>query len=135
MSGCHSLPWMDERHGSSLHQKAYYDEPSFRDSKVIFSLYEEGFKSNLAPNFPEQLLFKEITSEDVSMMTSPVNYEELCKLAVAYSDGVIQNDKTVNKNVLDYARSLNVPVLEYSSADTYADACDAFYDKVFDAAE
>lgn len=116
-------------------KKAYYDEPSFRDSKVIFSLYEEGFKSNLAPNFPEQLLFKEITPEDVNMMKSPVNYEELCKLAVAYSDGVIQNDKTVNQNVLDYARSLNVPVLEYSSADTYADACDAFYDKVFDAAE
>ena len=112
-------------------KKAYYDEPSFRDSKVIFSLYQEGFNSNLAPNFAEQVLFKEVTPEDVSMMKSPANYEELCKLAVAYSDGVIQNDETVNQNVLDYARSLNIPVLEYASGDAYADACDAFYDKVF----
>ena len=63
------------------------------------------------------MLFKEVTPEDVSMMKSPANYEELCKLAVAYSDGVIQNDETVNQNVLDYARSLNIPVLEYASGD------------------
>lgn len=56
-------------------------------------------------------------------------------LAVAYSDGVIQNDETVNQNVIDYAHSLNIPVLEYASGDAYADACDAFYDKVFDGAE
>lgn len=98
---------------------------------MIFSLYQEGFNSNLAPNFAEQVLFKEVTPEDVSMMKSPANYEELCKLAVAYSDGVIQNDETVNQNVLDYARNLNIPVLEYASGDAYADACDAFYDKVF----
>ena len=116
-------------------KKAYYDEPSFRDSKVIYSLYQEGFKSNLAPNFADQVLFKEVTPEDVSMMKSPASYEDLCKLAVAYSDGVIQNDETVNQNVIDYARSLNIPVLEYASGDAYADACDAFYDKVFDGAE
>ncbi|MBM6759511.1 glycogen/starch synthase [Bacteroides mediterraneensis] len=116
-------------------KKAYYDEPSFRDSKVIYSLYQEGFKSTLAPNFADQALFKEVTPEDLSMLKSPASYEDLCKLAVAYSDGVIQNDETVNQNVIDYAHSLNIPVLEYASGDAYADACDAFYDKVFDGAE
>ena len=116
-------------------KKAYYDEPSFRDSKVIYSLYQEGFKSTLAPNFADQALFKEVTPEDLSMLKSPASYEDLCKLAVAYSDGVIQNDETVNQNVIDYAHSLNIPVLEYASGDAYADTCDAFYDKVFDGAE
>lgn len=116
-------------------KKAYYDEPSFRDSKVIYSLYQEGFKSTLSPNFADQALFKEVTPEDLSMLKSPASYEDLCKLAVAYSDGVIQNDETVNQNVIDYAHSLNIPVLEYASGDAYADACDAFYDKVFDGAE
>ena len=116
-------------------KKAYYDEPSFRDSKVIYSLYQEGFKSTLAPNFADQALFKEVTPEDLSMLKSPASYEDLCNLAVAYSDGVIQNDETVNQNVIDYAHSLNIPVLEYASGDAYADACDAFYDKVFDGAE
>ena len=116
-------------------KKVYYEEPSFRDSKVIFSVYNEGFKSTLNPNFTQQLMLKEITPEDISMIKTPVDYEELCKLAVSYSDGVIQNSESINPNITDYARKLNIPVLDYQTADTYADACDAFYDQVWDAAE
>ena len=65
------------------------------------------------------------------MIQTPVNYDELCKLAIAYSDGVIQNSENVNPGVMEYARSLNIPVLDHQSQETYADACDAFYDKVW----
>lgn len=111
-------------------KKAYYDEPSFRDSKVVYSVYGEGFKSTLDPNFTSQLLLKEITPDDVNMIKTPVDFENLNKLAVAYSDGVIQNSETVNTNVTDYARSLNIPVLDYQQPDKLADACDAFYDRI-----
>ena len=111
-------------------KKAYYDEPSFRDSKVVYSVYGEGFKSTLDPNFTSQLLLKEITPDDVNMIKTPVDFENLNKLAVAYSDGVIQNSETVNTNVTDYARSLNFPVLDYQQPDKLADACDAFYDRI-----
>ena len=30
---------------------------------------------------------------------------------------------------MDYARSLNIPVVDYQPEDTYADACNALYDK------
>lgn len=117
-------------------KKAYCDEPSFRDSKVVFSVYGDGFKSNLAPNFTEQLLLKGITPEDVKMINSPVNYEELCKLAIAYSDGVVQNSEQVNQNIIDYAHSLNIPVVGYESDDAaFADACNALYNKVTEDAE
>ena len=111
-------------------KKAYYDEPSFRDSKVVYSVYGEGFKSTLDPNFTSQLLLKEITPDDVNMIKTPVDFENLNKLAVAYSDGVIQNSETVTTNVTDYARSLNIPVLDYQQPDKLADACDAFYDRI-----
>lgn len=116
-------------------KKVYYEEPSFRDSKVIFSVYGEGFKSTLSPDFTQQLMLKEITTEDISMIKTPVDYEELCKLAVSYSDGIIQNSESINPNITDYARKLNIPILDYQTADTYADACDAFYDQIWDAAE
>ena len=111
-------------------KKAYYDEPSFRDSKVVYSVYGEGFKSTLDPNFTSQLLLKEITPDDVNMIKTPVDFENLNKIAVSYSDGVIQNSETVNTNVTDYARSLNIPVLDYQQPDKLADACDAFYDRI-----
>lgn len=111
-------------------KKTYNDEPSFKGTKVVFSLYEDDFKSNLATNFKEQTLFKDITMDDLKMVNNTVNYEELCKLAVAYSDGVIQNSQNVNQKVLEFAQSINVPVLEYQSEEAYADAVNAFYDKV-----
>ena len=116
-------------------KKAYYDEPSFRDTKVVYSVYGEGFKSTLAPEFAKQLLLKEITPKDVKMIKTPVDFENLNKLAVTYSDGVIQNSETVNQNVIDYARSLHIPVLDYQQPDKLADACDAFYNEVLAAAE
>lgn len=111
-------------------KKAYCDEPSFRDSKVIFSLYKEGFNSDLAENFKEQLLFRDITPEDVNMIQDKVNYKELCKLAITYSDGVILNSEDIDPELIEYAHSLNIPVLEYSEGEEYANACNEFYDKI-----
>lgn len=112
-------------------KKAYNDEPSFRDSKVVFSVYGDGFKSNLADNFHEQLLLRDITPEDASMMNKSVNYNELCKLAMSYSDGIIQNSENVDAELLEYAKNLNIPFVEYQqSFDDYADACNTLYDQV-----
>lgn len=112
-------------------KKAYCNELSFSGSKVVFSIYDDGFKSSLAENFNEQLKFKEITSDDLKMMNNPVTYDELCKLAIAYSDGIIQNGENVNPELLDYARSLNIPVVERQPGfDAYSDACNALYDKL-----
>ena len=36
-------------------KKAYQDEPSFRDSKVVFSVFEDEFKSNCEGNLTEKL--------------------------------------------------------------------------------
>ena len=114
-------------------KKAYQDEPSFRDSKVVFSVFEDEFKSNCEGNLTEKLMLKGIEKNDVeSIVKSPANYEELCKLAIAYSDGVIQNSEKVNENVMKFARESGVPVLDYQPADTYVDAFNEFYDKVWE---
>ena len=114
-------------------KKAYQDEPSFRDSKVVFSVFEDDFKSDCEGNLTEKLMLKGIEKNDVeSIVKSPANYEELCKLAIAYSDGVIQNSEKVNENVMKFARESGVPVLDYQPADTYVDAFNEFYDKVWE---
>lgn len=111
-------------------KKAYYDEPSFRDSKVVYSVYNEGFKSTLAPDFANQVSFKEIKKNDLNMIKTPVDLENLDKLAVTYSDAVVQNSETVNQKVMDYAHSLNIPVMDYRQPDALADACDTLYEKI-----
>ncbi len=113
-------------------KKAYKDEPSFRDAKVVFSIYEDDFKDKFKDNFATQLLLKDINQEDIKTLNGPVDYAMLMKLAVDYSDGIIQNSENVNQDVLDYARQTGKPVLDYQATETYPEACNEFYDKIWE---
>ena len=114
-------------------KKAYKDEPSFRDAKVVFSLYDNDFKVPFHPDFASKLLLKGISKKDVADLKEPVDYTALCKLAVDYSDGVIQQSEHVNEEVIAYARQIGKPVLGYQSPEIFADACNDFYDQVWGA--
>ena len=113
-------------------KKAYKDEPSFRSSKVVFSVYEDDFKQTFDEEFANRLMLKGITSKDFPNLKTPVSYVDLCKLAIDYSDGVIQQSEHVNEEDMEYARLSGKPVLNYQSPETFADACDEFYDIVWD---
>lgn len=114
-------------------KKAYKDEPSFRDAKVVFSLYDNDFKEPFHPDFASKLLLKGISKKDVADLKEPVDYTALCKLAVDYSDSVIQQSEHVNEEVIAYARQIGKPVLGYQSPEIFADACNDFYDQVWGA--
>ena len=114
-------------------KKAYKDEPSFRDAKVVFSVYEDDFKNTLSDDFATKLMLKGITRKDLGDLKEPVDYAALCKLAVDYSDGVIQNSEKVDESIIEYARQSGKLVLDYQNPENYADACNEFYDQVWDA--
>ena len=113
-------------------KKAYKDEPSFRDAKVIFSLYEDDFKQPFHADFSNKLLLKGIGKKDIAGLKEPIDYTALCKLAADFSDGIIQQSEHVNEEVLNYARESGKQVLEYQSPENFAEACNDFYDKVWE---
>ena len=113
-------------------KKAYNEEPSFRDSKIIFSLFGEATSSNLQEGLVNKLLLKGIGKSDIEdVVGTPANWKDLCKLAIAYSDGIIQNSENVDPELLEYAREKGIPVLEYQSEETYADAYNNFYEEIW----
>jgi len=114
-------------------KKVYKDEPSFRDVKIVLSVYENDFKNKFDKDFISKLMLKDITDEDLTSVQGEVDYTALMKLAIDYSDGVIQNSENVNEEVMNYAREKNIPVLDFQSPDTYIDAFNEFYDKVWEA--
>ena len=113
-------------------KKAYADEPSFRDTKVVFSVYGEDFKSTFKEDFPSQLIIKGVSADDIKSLSTPVDYTSLMKLAIDYSDGVVQNSESVNEEVMNYARQSGKLILDYQMPETFHDACDEFYDKVWE---
>lgn len=114
-------------------KNAYKDEPSFRDSKIVFSVYEDGFASSFNNEFASRLMLKGISKKDIASLSDPINYATLCKLAIDHSDGVIQNSEHVNEEIMEYARQSGKLVLDYQTPENYVDACNEFYDKVWEA--
>ena len=113
-------------------KKVNRDEPSFRNSKVIFSLYESDFKQPFHPDFPTKLMLKGIAKKDIACLKDPITYNTLCKLAINFSDGIIQQSENVDPELLEYARQSGKPFLEYQSPDFFPEACNDFYDLVWE---
>ena len=113
-------------------KKAYMEEPSFRDSKVIFSLFDNQLTSNLQENIVDKLMLKGIDRNDVeSILPKSASYKDLCKLAITYSDGVIINGENVDQELIDFAKEKGIPVLPHQTPETFADACNSFYDEIW----
>jgi len=110
-------------------KKYFYNDPLFKDSKVITSVYDDGFKNSLNPEFNEKLLLEGITDEDISVIKDP-NYVNLCKLGINYSDAVIKGMENINADVENHIKSSDKQFLDFQPEDTYIDAYNNFYDEV-----
>ncbi len=108
---------------------AYHDEPSFANTKVVTSLFTKSLNNSLGDNFKRCVEFKEADAKLLEPYSDNFDFNELGKLAIDYSDGIVQADKMVNKQLLDYAREKNIPVLAYK-AEGFAEACDDFYNQI-----
>ena len=114
-------------------KKAYAEDPSFRNSKIIYSTYDNGFQVPYGEDFAEKIQLEGVEPEDVAAITGkPVDFETLTKLAIDFSDGVIQGSQHINNEILSYVQGKNIPFLPYQSADTYIAAYDHFYDEVWE---
>ena len=108
----------------------YKEEPSFRDSKIVISLYDENFKTNFPDNFPEKIFNNDLQEDLTGEIKAPISYTELAKLAIRHCDGVIVNGDNIPQKIIDYAESLGKPIQPRCSEEMYATACNDFYDKV-----
>jgi starch synthase len=110
-------------------KKSYIDEPLFTNSKVVFSIYDNIFPDKLNNNFAKKLLFEDIENEDVRILKEP-SYNNLTKLAVQYSDGLILGSGNISKEISDYMHKSKLPLLDGKMSDNYIDEYSNFYDKI-----
>ncbi|HPE76767.1 MAG TPA: glycogen/starch synthase [Draconibacterium sp.] len=110
-------------------KKYYYNNPLFRNSKVVYSVYNDAFKNKLNSRFSEKLLLEGVDKDDVKVINDPT-FVNVSKLAVNFSDAVIKGTSRINTDVEKYIQSTGKLFLEYQSPETYIDAYNDFYDKV-----
>lgn len=126
----HCLGWMTALAPLYI-KKAYNQDPFFKHSKVIYSLFNDGFKNPFRAMFANKLHLEGIEESDVSFMRNKlIDYVTLSKLAVNYSDGVIQSVANTNTEIVDYVLQKNIPFLPYQENTEYAQAYADFYDRM-----
>lgn len=110
---------------------AYREEPPFAAAKVVSSLYGEMPDATQAERFAECLEFRDATPDAIKQagvdLTLP---DSLGRLAVAFSDGVIEGEAGKQDELLAYAKNLNVPTLAMPADDEKAAAYKAFIDQI-----
>lgn len=112
-------------------KKAYNQDPFFKHSKVIYSVFDDEFKKPFRELFAERLLLEGIEKKHVSQLKdTEIDFVALSKLAIDYSDGVIQSSAKINDAVLEYVTSKKINFLPYNSIEDYADEYLAFYDSL-----
>lgn len=113
-----------------LYVKKYYDDdPLFMDTQVVTSIYDKEYPQSLDKRLKQKLEWDGINSDDIKDISNPT-YENLLKLALNFSDGVIFGSEKINESTNSYAMQLGLPILDYQSEETYIDAYSEFYDKI-----
>ena len=108
---------------------AYHDEPSFAETKVVTSLFSQSLDKNLGSDFKQCLEFRDAKAELLKDYQDNFDFNDLSKLAIEYSDGVIVADQQVKNDLIDFAKEKEIPVLDYQ--EDFADAYEAFYKQLF----
>ena len=107
---------------------AYQDEPSFANTKVVTSLFAKNLTNDLGTNFKKCVEFRETTADLLSSYNDNFDFEEMGKLAIDYSDGVILASADVNNTLENYATAKNIPLLGYQ--EDFADGYEALYNQI-----
>jgi starch synthase len=111
-----------------LIKTSYKDDPMFHTSKVVYSLYDDAFSEPFNNNFAKKTLMEGLTEVDVKDIKDP-NYLNLTKLAMNWSDAVIQSSANVHPDVESAFKKLSKPTLGYQNPEEYVEAYDNFYDE------
>jgi starch synthase len=111
-------------------KKAFKDNPLFSDTKIICSLYDDGFDEILSDDLSKKIKLDGITNKDLAHYDTP-NYTSLMKNAIDNSDALIMGDENINGELKKYVKASGKPSLDFIPiTDDYIPAFNEFYDKV-----
>ena len=108
-------------------KKLYSEDPLFENTKVIYSVFDKGFKGKLSDTIIDKLLFEELEANDLSGLKN-LNVNTLNKFAISYSDAVVQASEKINKSVLSSIEDSGKPFLDFPGDEEYEKEYLKFYE-------
>ncbi|MBQ7691458.1 MAG: glycogen/starch synthase [Muribaculaceae bacterium] len=99
-------------------REMYAEDPSFRDAKIVYALFDDYFEQPLDPLMANKIQQDGIAAKCLTAIDGkPVDYLSLTRLALQYSDAVMQCSPEVKPEVLDLVRESGLPFLPFDEND------------------
>ena len=96
-----------------LYLRNYYgNEPLFENSKIVTSVYNQGFNGTLNAEVSNKIKFDAIDDQALTHLDNPT-FENVMKLAINNSDAVIIGSEDISKELETYIEGLDKPVLAF----------------------
>tara|TARA_Y100000739_G_scaffold171859_1_gene149568 strand:+ start:608 stop:1399 length:792 start_codon:yes stop_codon:yes gene_type:complete len=107
----------------------YANDPYFANSKVVCSIYDEGFKGSLNKRMSNKLEIDGISEESANTIKK-ATFDNMNAIGIDHSDAIIIGSDELNADALDRINSAGVPVLDFPGNQGYLADINAFYDQV-----
>ena len=96
-----------------LYLRNYYgNEPLFENSKIVTSVYNQGFNGTLNAEVSNKIKFDAIDEQALTHLDNPT-FENIMKTAINNSDAVIIGSEDISKELETYIEGLDKPVLAF----------------------
>jgi starch synthase len=112
---CHG--WMSSLVPAYL-KTIYKDDPTFKNSKVVYSVYDDHFQNSLNADFAKKAIMNGMNAEHTEIYSKATN-TALNLGAISYSDAVVYASENINEEVLKFVKKGNKPTLEFNSTSDY----------------
>ena len=114
-------------------KKHYKEDPCFKNSKIVYSIYNDDFQMPFRDIFYHKLKIEGVKDAHLKSIRERADFETVSKLAIDFADGVIQGSPVVNNNIMEYAKAKEgLPYLSYHDKESCVDAFNLFYDKILE---
>ncbi len=106
----------------------FADDPTFSNSKIVYTLRNDDFQGTLDPRFVEKLRLAGFPEEKLAVLgDQPVDAVALAKIAIDNSDALAIVTPDLNPAILEYAEASGKPLLQYPGEENIAAALVEFY--------
>ncbi|WP_274474247.1 glycogen/starch synthase [Mangrovimonas aestuarii] len=110
-----------------LYLKEYFkDEPLFNESKIVTSVYDQGFEGTLNEEMYNKVLFDNVDEKAIAPLKVP-SYNNIMKVAIDFSDALIVGSETIPVELQEHLKGCEKPVLEYKNKEEFGEAYAEFY--------
>ena len=112
----------------------YKDDPMFRNSRVVYSTYNQEFDETMSPNLVKKMKMDGVSADDLKLYKDP-SMVNIDIAAMKWCDGIVKGNEEKNDVVDVYLKKINKPFLQFQTFEDdndFVSACSDFYDELLE---